>query len=74
MAKQSIKALISKTADRKIMEKAASIMRNANKAVVEKLILTAKTTANPFKDISFIKKLGSGEVKGLSPEATNIMK
>lgn len=74
MAKQSIKALISKTADRKIMEKAASIMRNANKAVVEKLILTAKTIANPFKDIAFIKKLGEGKVKGLSKEALQAMK
>lgn len=33
-----------------------------------------KTLWNPFKDISFIKKLGSGQVKGLSKEALNAMK
>lgn len=36
--------------------------------------LISKAIGNPFKDLSFIKKLGSGQVKGLSPEATNIMK
>ncbi len=36
--------------------------------------LISKAIGNPFKDLSFIKKLGSGQVQGLSKEALNAMK
>jgi len=74
MAKESVKSLLSKNPDKKIIEKASSIIKNANPADVEKIIISTKTISNPFKDIAFIKKLGEGKVKGLSKEALQAMK